>query len=138
MVYISRLLLFVFSIFHLKDQPIYQILLLNYTNLICLLYQAITRPLHFSKDNNIQSFNELIVSFTCLHAMFYTDWVTDPQIKNLFGWSQIFHMLLLAAVNLSLTIFYMIKEFIMVFKKVKNMILMRIYKNRRVKIGPKS
>lgn len=59
--FIVRRILFVWWIFKLDDTSWAQLMLLNYLNLIILIYVGGVRPFNNKYDNRLESFNELCV-----------------------------------------------------------------------------
>lgn len=86
--YISRRIAFVSLVFYSVDVPTYQRLVMYNMNLFMFLYIG-TNPLKSRIHNKIEQMNEMVVCLVSLHMNFFTDWVSDPEVQEMYGWSMI-------------------------------------------------
>ena len=62
-------------------------------NLLMFIYIGAS-PLKSRIHNKIEMMNEMVVCVVSLHMNFFTDWVPDPELQEMFGWSYIAIILL--------------------------------------------
>ena len=57
-----------------------------FMNLFMLVYQGYFMPIKMNVLNRIECFNELCITFSTLHMLYFTDWVLKPETKFYYGW----------------------------------------------------
>jgi len=74
-------------------------------------YLCIVKPFADSQTNPVNILNELTYVIISLHQICFTDYVTDPETKNLVGWSMVvFSVLNMLFPNLYLVLAEMAPE----------------------------
>ena len=56
--------------------------------------------------NNIEVFNEIIISVSTLHLVFFTDFVLDKEVQYMYGWSMLGFIVLCIIVNMSFVFYF--------------------------------
>jgi len=100
-VFILRRLLF-FGIAIMKtdtDSAFLQIMLLMYMNIFMIIYTAGLNPMKVRSVNRVLLANELLISFTTIQMLLFTDWVSDEEDKFFFGWHISFYILVMVVFN---------------------------------------
>ena len=87
LIYAFRRLSFVCLSFYVLT-PTYQRVIVQITNLLNFWYIG-QSPLNRRTLNRLEMLNELVVCLVCLHSNFFTDWVDDPHVQSMYGWSMI-------------------------------------------------
>ena len=96
LIYVFRRLSFVCLAFYVAT-PTYQRIVVQLTNLLNFWYVG-KSPLERRSLNRLEMINESVVCLVCLHLNFFTEWIDDPNVQSMYGWSLILivsaHMLL--------------------------------------------
>ena len=71
-----------------------------YCNLFCLIYIGYIRPIDTRLKNNIENFNEFLVSCATYHMFFFTDWVFDKDVQFMYGFSLVYFVYFTIAFNM--------------------------------------
>lgn len=100
-VFLLRRLLFCITAFNnfFNQARIYQILSLLGQNLAMIIYSGMVYPLTTRQDNKVESFNQLMLAFSCFHVFLYTDFVPDSSMQYDLGWSLIMFFGIIVVVN---------------------------------------
>ena len=62
-------------------------------NLVVVAYQGFYKPLISKATNWLEASNEVHIEAATLNMMMFTEWVDDPEVRYLYGWSFIIIML---------------------------------------------
>ena len=77
--FIFRRIIFVTIVFSMETLGAIQLMMINYSNLVMLIYVGGNSSLIGKWANRLEMFNELSVSYISFHMYFFTDWVLDKQ-----------------------------------------------------------
>ena len=116
--FVLRRFLMILSYKLFFEHPIYQILILNYSNLFMMIYQGSFGPFKNPLRNKVESMNEIFIAICSYHMMLYSEWVLSQQVQFNYGWSQIFFMILLITVNLIFVFYSTAKGLFLLCKKI--------------------
>jgi hypothetical protein len=107
-VFVNRRLFFVVICFTVEITSL-RVIYLNLLNILILIYQGIHKPKLGRARNMQELFNEYTIVL-CFNICFtFTDFNPDPHRQHEMGWV----MLFLVAINLSHSIYLILKSFIM-------------------------
>lgn len=116
--FIIRRLNYVLIVFlWMKAHPIFQVLMLEITNLMQLMYFAHFLPKYGKRLNAIEIMNEIQVCLCTMHLCIFSDFVPNLDEQYFMGW--VFIILLSSAIfiNLGFILFTMFLEFKLLWKK---------------------
>jgi len=54
-------------------------------------------------------YNEVVVTFTTIHIMLYTDWIDDMEKEYMIGWSMLTCLAFLIVTNIIIILYYAMK-----------------------------
>jgi hypothetical protein len=54
-----------------------------------ILYQGLNNPLIGRWNNRIEFINEICISYSCFHIIFFTDWIKEKELQYQLGWSML-------------------------------------------------
>ena len=136
-----RRLLFVYSIYQLYENQLLQILILFYTNLFMSCYKGYFKPLIGRKQNQIELFNEFMISCISYFLVLYTEMVDSESDKYFYGWIQVALVSFTFLINLFLIFFVTINQMRFLYFKVrfyfmrgKRYLVLKINKRKNVNI----
>lgn len=105
LVFLIRRLLYLYVAFAFTEHTIFIALSLLYINLFVTIYQGQFFPKITKFLNYIEVFNEFSVEVTFVHMLLFTEWIPDPNVQYLIGYSMITVISLNIFVNLVI-VFY--------------------------------
>jgi len=88
-----------------------------------LIYFTLVGPFELPIMNKIEIFNEFCILLACTHLFWFTDFVPDPEIQYLLGWSLITVSVLNIIVNMLLMAWMSIPSLKMLYWKLRNKFL---------------
>jgi hypothetical protein len=56
-------------------------------NLAVTAYQGYFKPIPFKRYNWLEACNEVHIAAATLNVMMFTEWVPDPEVRYLYGWT---------------------------------------------------
>ena len=68
-------------------------MILLFLNLGVVAYQGNYKPLISKTSNWLEASNEVHIEAATLNMLMFTEWVDDPEVRYLYGWSFIIIML---------------------------------------------
>ena len=70
------------------------------------MYNGQYSPLETRLANRIELFNEICIHIATTHLLFFTDWIPDPDMQYLMGWSMIVFICGCMLVNFTLVFYF--------------------------------
>jgi hypothetical protein len=71
------------------------------------MYQGYFNPLKTRRDNRIELMNECWIAAATYNIMLFTDWVPDPEVRYIYGWSFIVIMCCQVLSNLAFIAYFL-------------------------------
>lgn len=65
--------------FKLQERLVFQVLIIQYLNIIAIIFTGKTKAHEFSKDNKIELFNEWFVTVAGMHVILFSDFAPDQE-----------------------------------------------------------
>lgn len=97
-------------------------MILNFLNFAVTTYQGYYKPIEFNRFNWLEGSNEVHIAAATFNVMLFTDWVYDPEVRYLYGWTFIAIMISQVIWNLIFVIHGLINSLRLLTIKVYNRI----------------
>ena len=105
--------------FLLHEYPIcFQLLIIEYLNTFMLIYQGFFKPAYSKFENRMDNFNEYVVTTCSIMIIWFTDWITDEELKFQYGWYFCGTILLSVLFNMFVIILLSFKSIFLVLKRL--------------------
>ena len=104
-----RRILYIQSYFLFQEHPIFQILILNYTNIVILIYQGHNRPYILQIKNKIELLNEVFTFNLTFFVFCYTKWISDLELQSKIGDFNAGIIGIMILVNMCFVVMYSLK-----------------------------
>ena len=86
-VYQVRRIVFVAISIYLKNLMAFQVMAILQMNVCKIIFQGLTEFLETRTDNNLELFNEWIISVSGIHMILFSDFVPDLEAQYIMGHS---------------------------------------------------
>ena len=90
-----------------------------YLNLIMIIYTGYVKPKKSRLSNNIELFNEFMISTVSTHMLFFTDRIDKAEDQYTIGFVMIALICFMMSVSLMCVFYFAFKAIILVYVKYK-------------------
>jgi hypothetical protein len=104
----------------LKKDSYLQVQLMVIHSVFVLVYITAVRPFELPLMNRMEIFNEFCVLLAATHLFWFTDFVPDPEIQYLYGWSLIAVSVLNIFVNMLIMVWMSFRSLKLLYWKLRN------------------
>ena len=112
--------MFIGSVYALYDYPTLQLILFMWINLITTMYQGYFKPLLNNFDNQLNLFNEFMVSSMAYTSVIFSEMAKSEEEKYFFGWVLIFLISSTFMINMVIVLLITIKKVFLIILKCYN------------------
>ena len=109
--------LFALTCVMLMDHLSLQVQLFSISTIFATIYFMIVKPNQEALVNRLDVLNEIASMLVLYHVLVFTDWVPDPSVRYLFGWSLIGSASCVIGIHLFFMLRQIVKNFCEVLKK---------------------
>lgn len=122
---VRRLIFCGLAFFVTESSPI-AIQALVLSNVFVQIYFGLVRPRDDRKANWLELINEFLMNTSCMHLLFFTEFVPDPEAGYLMGFSMVGVISLLIIINLCVILYYSIRSFSLLVYKYGAILLVKV------------
>ena len=117
LLFILRRLIFVIFAFYLQEYGTLQIIMMQYVNILQVLYIGLVTPSISRRSNRTDLVNEFLIQCIQVNLFIFTSWVPEPEIQYTYGWIMIVELYIFLVINGMIIIYDAFSIVVLIFYK---------------------